>query len=59
MICSWPDIIEPKLKTINLELTAHCNLSCWFCLNPSPEFREKGFISEELIQKIEKELDEL
>lgn len=58
MICSWPDIIEPKLKTINLELTAHCNLSCWFCLNPSPEFRKKGFISEELIQKIEKELDE-
>ncbi len=58
MICSWPDIEKPKLKSVNLELTSHCNLSCWFCLNPAKEFREKGFISEELINKVENELDE-
>lgn len=58
MICSWPDIEEPKLKSVNLELTSHCNLSCWFCLNSDNGFREKGFISEELIDKAVNELDE-
>ncbi len=56
MSCSWPDIKEPKLKSVNLELTSHCNLACWFCLNPTKEFREKGFISDRLISKIVNEL---
>ena len=57
MSCSWPDIKEPKLKSVNLELTSHCNLACWFCLNPTNEFRDKGFISDTLISKIINELD--
>ena len=36
---------------VNLELTNHCNLKCHFCLNPKPEFRKKGFMTEETLNK--------
>ena len=52
----WSDLSTPKLKAINLELTANCNYKCSFCLNPTKDFRKKGNISEKLVNKI---LDEL
>lgn len=53
----WSDLSSPKLKAINLELTANCNYKCSFCLNPTKDFRKKGNISEKLVNKILDELD--
>jgi molybdenum cofactor biosynthesis enzyme MoaA len=38
-IVRWSDLSEAKLTSINLEITAHCNYTCDFCLNPSDQFR--------------------
>lgn len=55
-IILWSDQSSPELKALNLELTAHCNYKCAFCLNPRDNFRPKGNISNELIEKIINEL---
>lgn len=55
-ILRWSDKQQPYLKTINLELTNHCNYICVFCLNGSDDFRSKGFISDNLIDKVVREL---
>lgn len=54
----WSDQSFPKLKAVNLELTAHCNYKCAFCLNPRDKFRKKGNVSNQLIEKILNELSE-
>lgn len=43
-------------KSINLELTNHCNLECIMCTNPKSEFRKKGFMNKEVINKIIREV---
>jgi len=57
-IIKWSDLSKPKLTSINLELTAHCNYTCDFCLNPDEQFRSKGYISQKLVNKVIDELDE-
>ncbi|MFA7239052.1 MAG: radical SAM protein [Sulfuricellaceae bacterium] len=55
---SWSDIDGPKLSAINLELTAKCNEKCSFCPNPLPDFRAKGDIALNLIEKMTEELSQ-
>ncbi|TZE82181.1 radical SAM protein [Calorimonas adulescens] len=43
-------------KAINLELTNYCNLNCIMCTNGKDNFRGKGYMSNETINKI---LDEV
>ncbi|WPC41037.1 radical SAM protein [Clostridium sp. JS66] len=45
-------------KAINLELTNQCNLNCKMCINGSKKFRKKGFMSNELINKVLEEVIE-
>lgn len=56
-IVHWSDRHEPQLRAINLELTNHCNFKCSFCMNSKSGFRERGYISEQLLQKVVQELD--
>lgn len=52
----WPDLTEPHLTAINLELTARCNEKCSFCPNSRVDFRAKGDIDLQLIKKMTEEL---
>lgn len=54
----WSDKHFAQLRAINLELTAHCNYKCTFCMNHQDCFRDKGNISNVLIDKVINELSE-
>ena len=51
-------LLPPLPKAINLEISNTCNLKCIFCINHHPNFRKKGFMPQELLQKIIDELPE-
>jgi hypothetical protein len=53
----WADLTKPKLRTINVELSAYCDRRCPSCLNPTPAFRRKGHMSPELVEKLLTEVE--